>query len=81
VSPEVFLVACAVCLAVCACALVFAYQWGVYRGSVKAGQKPSPSVPEAIALKEGQTIVGVVDTTKAMCFFIGKNVRNDSNYE
>jgi hypothetical protein len=48
---------------------------------VKAGQKPSPSVPEAIALKEGQTIVGVVDTTKAMCFFIGKNVRNDSNDE
>jgi hypothetical protein len=33
------------------------------------------------ALKEGQTIVGVRDTTKAMCFYIGADVMDEKNYE
>lgn len=33
------------------------------------------------ALKEGQTIVGVRDTTTAMCFYIGTDVMDEKNYE
>jgi len=32
------------------------------------------------ALKEGQTIVGVMDTTKAVCFYIGDDVVDGKNY-
>jgi len=33
------------------------------------------------ALQEGQTIVGVIDTTKTMCFYIAADVMNERNYE
>jgi hypothetical protein len=33
------------------------------------------------ALKEGQTIVGVGDTTTAMCFYIGTDVMDEKNSE
>jgi hypothetical protein len=33
------------------------------------------------ALKEGQTIVGVLDTSKALCFYIGADVMDEKNYE
>jgi len=33
------------------------------------------------ALSEGQTIVGVLDTTRAMCFHIGNDMRESKDYE
>ena len=33
------------------------------------------------ALKEGHTLVGVMDTTKAMRFYIGNNVMDEQTYE
>jgi hypothetical protein len=33
------------------------------------------------ALKEGQTIVGVIDTPKTICFYIGADVMDEKNYE
>jgi hypothetical protein len=33
------------------------------------------------ALKEGETLVGVMDTTRAMCFHIGNDVRESKDYE
>jgi len=33
------------------------------------------------ALKEGQTIVGVMDTKKGIRFYIGKDVMDGKNYE
>ena len=33
------------------------------------------------ALREGHTIVGVMDTTKAMRFYIGNNVMDEQTYE
>jgi hypothetical protein len=33
------------------------------------------------ALREGHTIVGVMDTSKAMRFYIGNDVREENSYE
>jgi hypothetical protein len=33
------------------------------------------------ALKEGQTLVGVIDTTKVMCFFIDYERREEKPYD
>jgi hypothetical protein len=33
------------------------------------------------ALKEGQTIIGVIDATKALCFYIDTDVLDEKNYE
>jgi hypothetical protein len=33
------------------------------------------------ALKEGHTIVGVMDTNKALRFYIGNDVMDEKNYE
>jgi hypothetical protein len=33
------------------------------------------------ALKEGQTLVGVIDTTKVRCFFIDHDMRDAKPYE
>jgi hypothetical protein len=42
----------------------------------------SPEIAENnFALKEGQTIVGVMDTTKAMRFYIGNDVMDEKTYE
>jgi hypothetical protein len=32
---------------------------------------------EHIGLKEGQTIVGVLETTNTLCFYIGNDVRDE----
>ena len=33
------------------------------------------------ALKEGQTLVGVIDTTKVMCFYIDYEKRDEKPYD
>ena len=42
----------------------------------------SPEIAEInFALQEGQTIVGVMDTKKAMRFYIGNDVLDEQTYE
>ena len=33
------------------------------------------------ALREGHTVVGVIDTAEGMCFIIGNDVRNEKSHE
>ena len=42
----------------------------------------SPEIAETnFALKEGQTIIGVMDTKNAMRFYIGNDVMDEKTYE
>jgi len=42
----------------------------------------SPEIAEInFALQEGHTIVGVMDTKKAMRFYIGNDLRDEQKYE
>ena len=55
--------------------------WGNYGRRLKV--RPTSMQPAQIhfALKEGQTIVGVRDTIKAICFYIDTDVMDEKNYE
>ena len=33
------------------------------------------------ALREGQTVVGVIDTAEGLCFLIGNDVRHEKRHE
>jgi hypothetical protein len=81
VSPEVFICVCVTFLVVFGCAIVFAYQLGVYRGSVQAWQQSMQQDERSIGLKAGQTLVGVMDMHKDIYFFIGKDAGHSQNYE
>lgn len=53
-----------------------------YKGQRSHAVYISPEIVEIhFALKEGHTIVGVMDTKKAMCFYIGTDVRDEQTYE
>ena len=41
----------------------------------------SQATESNFGLKEGQTIIGVMDKKKTMAFYIGTNVRDEKNYE
>jgi ABC-type hemin transport system substrate-binding protein len=41
----------------------------------------SESAEITFALREGHTIVGVMDTSKAMRFYIGNDMMDEKNYE
>jgi hypothetical protein len=58
-----------------------AYLYGKYWGrtTVMHTSTQPPQIP--LALKAGQTIVGVRDTTKAICFYIDTDVMDEKNYE
>ena len=47
----------------------------------KAIQVGSEIAEINFALQEGQTIVGVMDTKKAMRFYIGNDLRDEQKYE
>ena len=47
----------------------------------KAVHRGSEIAEITFALREGQTIVGVMDTTKAMRFYIGNDVMDEQRYE
>jgi hypothetical protein len=47
----------------------------------KAVHISSESAEINFALREGHTIVGVMDTSKAMRFYIGNDVRDEKSYE
>jgi hypothetical protein len=44
-------------------------------------QEPLPRREAHFALQEGQTILGVMDTTKIRCFCIGHAVMDEKSYE
>ena len=51
-------------------------------GQRSRAMQVSPETMEInFALREGHTIVGVIDTAEGMCFIIGNDVRNEKSYE
>ena len=57
------------------------YLYGKYWRRTKVFHKSTQPTQINFSLKEGQTIVGVRDTSKAMCFYIGADVLDEKNYE
>jgi hypothetical protein len=58
-----------------------AYLYGKYWGRTTVMHKSTQPPQIHLALKAGQTIVGVRDTTKAICFFIDTDVMEKKSYE
>ena len=54
---------------------------GKYWGRREVTHKSTQAEEINFALKEGQTIVAVLDETKAMCFYIGNDVIDVKDYE
>jgi len=54
---------------------------GKYRRRTQVMHTSTQPAQIPFALKEGQTIVGVRDTTKAICFYIDTDVMDEKNYE
>jgi hypothetical protein len=52
-----------------------------YRARREGVHTSAPGAVIPFALKEGQTIVSVEDTTTAMCFYIGTDVLEEKNYD
>jgi len=53
-----------------------------YKGQRNQAVHISPEIAEInFALKEGHTIVGVMETKNAMRFYIGNDVRDEQKYE
>ena len=52
-----------------------------YQGPRQGIHTSTPGAEIPFALKEGQTIVSVEDTTTAMCFYIGTDVLEEHNYD
>ena len=57
------------------------YLWDRYWRRSKVTHKSTQGDKRNVALKEGQTIVAVVDTKTGMCFYIDTDVREGKNYE
>lgn len=47
----------------------------------RAMQMSDESMEIDFALREGHTVVGVIDSKKGMCFVISNNVGEEKNYE
>ena len=52
-----------------------------YRRRPKVMHQSVQPVQSNFALKEGQTLVGVIDTTKVMCFYIDHERREEKPYD
>ena len=55
--------------------------FGKYWGRTNVIHQSTQAEEINFALKEGQTIVAVLDETKAMCFYIGNDVIDVKDYE
>jgi hypothetical protein len=55
--------------------------WDKYGRRPKVMHTSTQPAQIHFALKEGQTIVGVRDTTKAMCFYIDTDSMDKKSYE
>jgi hypothetical protein len=60
---------------------LIAYLLGKYWPQIKVRHTSTQPAQIPFALKEGQTIVGVRDTTKAICFYIDTEVMDEKNYQ
>ena len=58
-----------------------AFLWGRYWRRPQVTHKSTQLGQSQFALKEGQTLVGVIDTTKVICFYIDQNMRDEKPYE
>ena len=70
-----------VLVSVSAFSIILAYKLGKDQQQTDTLRKSTQLKDKMIALKEGQTIVGVSDTTKAMRFYIRKDVVDSANDE
>jgi hypothetical protein len=55
--------------------------WGTYGRRTKVRHTATHPAQSNFALKEGQTIVGVRETTKALCFYIDTDAMDEKNSE
>ena len=55
--------------------------WGKYGRRPKVTHKSTQLGQSQFAIKEGQTLIGVRDTTKAICFYIDTDVMDEKSYE
>ena len=78
-QSEVSIFRCVVFVSVSVVSLICAYKLGKGQSQTDAARKSPQPMNNMIALKEGQTIVAVSDTTKAMCFHIGNEAMDSSN--
>ena len=62
-------------------ALLILVSWKVTAQKSKAIQISSEIAEINFALREGHTIVGVMDTKKAMRFYIGNDVMDEQTHE
>jgi hypothetical protein len=60
---------------------LIAYLLGKYWPRIKVRHTSIQPAQRHLALKEGQTIVGVRDTTKAICFYIDTDRMDKQSYE
>ena len=60
---------------------LIAYLLSKYWPRIKGRHTSSQPAQRHLALKEGQTLVGVSDTTKAICFYIDTDVMDEKNHE
>ena len=65
-------------MSVAVCSLILAYKFGRDQHRADTGRTPSLS-HKRLALKQGQTIVGVSETTSATRFYIGNDVVDSTN--
>ena len=55
--------------------------WHKYGRRTKVMYQSVQPAQSNFALKEGQTLVGVIDTTKVMCFYIDHERRDEKSYD
>ena len=70
---ETSVLRCLAVVSVSVGALLLVYKLGKDHHRMDSGQKAVQPRHRNIGLKEGQTIVGVSDTPKAMCFYISND--------
>ena len=78
-KSEVSIFRCVVCVSVSVVSLIWAYKLGKDQRRTDAVRKSPQPMHNIIALQEGQTIVAVSDTTKAMCFYIGNDAMDSAS--
>jgi hypothetical protein len=74
-KSEGSLFGCLAFVSVSVFAMVCAYQFGKYHRRTDAPRTSPPPQNNMVALKDGQTILAVSDTTKVMRFYIGHDAR------
>ena len=80
-KSKVSIFGCVALVSVSVFSIILAYKLGKEQCRMDTSDNFSQLKNKMIALKEGQTIVGVGDTTTAMCFYIGTDGMDEKNYE